>query len=125
MTDKPKQVRETRGLLALASLTVIAFAPVCEELFFRGFVFPGLSKRWGLIAGIVVSGLVFASAHLLYKSFVPIAGVGMVFAYSYYRSRSIFTPMLAHIAFNSVSIAAIAAGSCDSTSSIALLRWPL
>ena len=118
----PKQVRETRGLLALASLTVIAFAPVCEELFFRGFVFPGISKRWGLIAGIVASGLIFSSAHLLYKSFIPIAGVGMVFAYTYYRSKNIVSTMAAHIAFNSVSIAAIAAGSCDSTSSIGLLR---
>ena len=53
----PKEVRDTRALLALASLTVIAFAPVCEELFFRGFVFPGISKRWGLVAGIVVSGV--------------------------------------------------------------------
>lgn len=122
----PKEVRDTRALLALASLTVIAFAPVCEEIFFRGFLFPGLSKRWGLVAGIIASGLIFASAHLLYKSFVPIAGVGMVFAYSYYRSKNLFTPILAHIAFNSVSIAVIAGGSCDSTSSIALLRgWPL
>ena len=122
----PKEVRETRALLALASLTVIAFAPVCEELFFRGFVFPGISNRWGLVAGIVVSGVIFSSVHLLYKSFVPIAGVGMVFAYAYYRSRNIFTTMLAHIAFNSVSIAAIAGGSCDSTSSIAFLHgWAL
>jgi hypothetical protein len=122
----PKGVRDTRALLALASFTVIAFAPVCEELFFRGFVFPGISKRWGLVAGIVVSGLVFSSAHLLYKSFVPIAGVGMIFAFSYYRSRNIFTTMMAHVAFNTVSIIAIAAGSCDSTSSIGLLRgWLL
>lgn len=122
----PKEVRETRALLALASLTVIAFAPVCEELFFRGFVFPGISNRWGLVAGIVASGVIFSGVHLLYKSFVPIAGVGMVFAYAYYRSRNIFSTMLAHIAFNSVSIAAIAGGSCDNTSSIAFLRgWML
>jgi membrane protease YdiL (CAAX protease family) len=122
----PKEVRETRALLALASLTVIAFAPVCEELFFRGFLFPGISKRWGLVAGIVASGLIFASAHLLYKSFVPVAGVGMIFAFSYYRSGNIFTSILAHLAFNSVSIAFIAGGSCDSTSSIAFIHgWPL
>ena len=118
----PKEVRDTRGLLALASLTVIVFAPVCEEIFFRGFLFPGLSKRWGLVAGIVASGIIFSAAHLLYKSFVPIAGVGMVFAYAYYRSRNLVSTMLAHVAFNSVSIAVIAAGSCDSSSSIGLLR---
>ena len=109
----PKEVRDTRMLLAIASVTVIAFAPVCEELFFRGFMFPGLARGWGLVAGIIVSGLLFASAHLLYKSFIPIAGVGMVFAYAYYRSRNIFSTMAAHMAFNSLSIAAIAAGSCN------------
>ncbi len=124
----PKEVRDTRALLALASLTVIAFAPVCEELFFRGFIVPGISNRWGLVAGIVASGVIFSGVHLLYKSFVPIAGVGMVFAYAYYRSGNIFTTILAHIAFNSLSIGLIAAGSCDSTSSIStgLVRgWPL
>jgi membrane protease YdiL (CAAX protease family) len=122
----PREVRETRALLALASLAVIAFAPVCEELFFRGFVFPGISNRWGLVAGIIASGVIFSAVHLLPKSFVPIAGVGMVFAYAYYRSRNIFTTMLAHIAFNTLSIAAIAGGSCDSMSSIAFLRgWGL
>ena len=59
----PKEVRDTRALLALASLTVIAFAPVCEEIFFRGFLFPGLSKRWGLVAGIVASDTISAPAN--------------------------------------------------------------
>jgi membrane protease YdiL (CAAX protease family) len=113
----PKGVRDNRGLLALASLTVIAFAPICEEAFFRGFVFPGLWRGWGPAAGIVASAVLFASAHLLYKSFVPIMGVGLVFAFTYYRSRNIFSTVLAHTIFNSLSIAFIAAGTCDSTSS--------
>ena len=120
----PKQVRDERALLALASLTVIAFAPFCEELFFRGFIFTGLAKRWGLVAGVVVSGSLFGAAHLLPQSFIPIAGVGMVFAYAYYRSRNILSTMLAHVAFNGLSIASIAAGSCDtSTTSNAFFRW--
>ncbi len=123
----PRGVRDNRALLALASLTVIAFAPVCEELFFRGFLFPGLARGWGLAAGVVISGLLFASAHLLYKSFVPIAIVGIVFAYTYYRSKNIFSTMMAHVAFNSLSIAFIAGGSCNTSStsiSIAHLWLP-
>lgn len=112
----PKEVRDRRALLALASFDVIAFAPFCEELFFRGFVFTGLSRRWGLITGIIASGVIFGGVHLLYKSFVPIAGVGIVFAFTYSRSRNIVSTMLAHVAFNSISIAAIAAGGCDDSS---------
>lgn len=117
----PKEVRDRRALLALASIDVIVFAPFCEELFFRGFVFTGLSRRWGLIAGILGSGVMFGAVHLLYKSFVPIAGVGIVFAFTYSRSRNIASTMLAHVAFNSISIAAIAAGGCDDTSGSAAL----
>ena len=125
----PKTVRDHRELLALASIVVVAFAPPCEELFFRGFLFPGLARRWGTAAGIVASGLLFSSAHLLPKSFIPIAGVGMVFAFTYWRSGNILSTMLAHLSFNSLSIAFIAGGSCD-TSSIgmihpALVHWSL
>jgi membrane protease YdiL (CAAX protease family) len=124
----PKGVRENRSLLALASLTVIAFAPICEETFFRGFVFTGLWRGWGVLAGIIASAVLFSGAHLLYKSFVPIMGVGLVFAFTYYKSRNILSSILAHTLFNSLSIAFIAAGSCDSTSnsifSLATLRIP-
>ena len=122
-----RRVRDHRELLALASIVVVAFAPPCEELFFRGFLFPGLARRWGIAAGIVASGLLFSSAHLLPKSFIPIAGVGMVFAFTYWRSGNILSTMLAHLSFNSLSIAFIAGGSCD-TSSVgmihpALVHW--
>lgn len=113
----PKAVRDQRLLLTLAAIDVIAFAPICEELFFRAFVFPGLAARWGPAAGIIASGLLFASAHLLYKSFIPIAAVGMILPFAYFRSRNIASAMIAHFAFNSVSIAAIAAGQCDSSTS--------
>jgi membrane protease YdiL (CAAX protease family) len=123
----PEGVRHTRWLLALAALVVIAFAPVFEELFFRGFVFPGLARAWGLALAIAVSGLLFSAAHLDYKSFIPIAGVGMVFAYAYWRSGTIFTTMLAHCAFNSTSIAFIAGGACDSVAgrpaALVLVHW--
>ena len=112
----PKEVRDERILLALASLVVIVFAPVCEELFFRGFMFTGLARLWGLVPGVIASALLFSLAHVSYKSFVPIALVGMVFAFTYSRSRNIVSTMLAHCAFNSFSIALIAAGSCDTNS---------
>ena len=112
----PKEVRDERMLLALASLVVIVFAPVCEEIFFRGFMFTGLARLWGLVPGIIASGMLFSAAHVSYKSFIPIALVGMVFAFTYSRSRNIVSTMLAHCAFNSLSIALIAGGSCDAES---------
>jgi len=114
----PRVVRDHRWVLAIASFMVIVVAPPCEEIFFRGFMFTGLAKRWGLVAGIVASALLFAGAHVDYHSFVPILGVGACFAWAYSRSRNILSTMAAHVAFNSISIAAIAGGSCDKSGSI-------
>jgi membrane protease YdiL (CAAX protease family) len=120
----PLEVRETRYLLAIAAFVVIAMAPVCEEIFFRGFVFPGLARAWTIPAGIVVSALLFSGAHFIYKSFIPIAFVGAIFAFTYWRSGNVLSSIGAHLAFNSISIALIAAGTCDSDdAAVALLRW--
>jgi hypothetical protein len=120
----PLDVRETRYLLAIAAFVVIALAPVCEEIFFRGFVFPGLARSWGVVAAIVVSALLFAAAHFIFKSFIPIAAVGAIFAYTYWRSGNLFSTIGAHLAFNSISIALIAAGTCDTDNGAsALLGW--
>jgi membrane protease YdiL (CAAX protease family) len=117
----PERVRDERALLALAALTVIMFAPICEEIFFRGFVATGLARVWGIAAAIVVSGLLFSGAHFLPKSFLPIALIGMIFALVYWRSGNLWSTVLAHTAFNSLSIALIAAGSCDTDANAALM----
>ena len=118
----PKEVRDERVLMAMAAVTVIMFAPICEEIFFRGFIATGISRAWGIAAGVVVSGLLFSGAHFLPKSFLPIALIGMIFAFVYWRSGNLWSTVLAHIAFNSLSIALIAGGSCDTESSAALTR---
>ena len=41
----------------------IAFAPFMEELFFRGFLYPVLARRWGVGASILVTSAAFASIH--------------------------------------------------------------
>lgn len=111
----PVQIINDRRLLALAGITIIAFAPVCEETFFRGFVFPGLAGRWGAAAGVVASGVIFSSAHLslnLYKTFIPILAIGIVFAYCYLRSGNLLSAILAHLTFNVISFSALAASDC-------------
>src|SRR4051812_43681754 len=56
------QIFEVHG--AAFALTVTIAAPLGEEIFFRGFAFPAVSKSWGLPAAIVVSGAAFSFIHL-------------------------------------------------------------
>lgn len=50
------------GVLAVALASLAA--PVFEEVFFRGFLFGTLERRWGGAAAFVVTGIIFAVLHL-------------------------------------------------------------
>jgi membrane protease YdiL (CAAX protease family) len=54
---------ESVAVLAGYGVLVCLAAPIAEELFFRGFLFPLLSARFGLVWGMVVSGGVFSLVH--------------------------------------------------------------
>lgn len=112
------EIRNHALLLATASVLAAVFAPVCEETFFRGFIFPGIARAWGPAAGIIVSGVLFGSAHLvgnptLYKSVAQFSGIGMIFAFAYWRSGNIFSSMLAHFSFNVIGVITIASTTCS------------
>lgn len=114
----PQSVRSSALLMAMAAVLAVVFAPVCEELFFRGFIFPGLARAWGPIAGIAASGVLFGSAHLLgnptlYKSMIEFSAIGMIFAFVYWRSGNIFSSMLAHFSFNLIGVITIASTTCN------------
>lgn len=90
-------------LTALTGVTVMAFAPIAEETFFRGFVFGGLRGRWGTPLAALASGVLFSVVHFQPQVMVPFAGIGIVFALAYAYSGSILPAVLAHLAFNAIS----------------------
>lgn len=84
----------------------IVVAPVVEEIFFRGFVFAGLAKRYGWRAAAVGSSILFALIHFQPLAMPSIFVLGLVFAYLYYRSRSIWPAVLMHVATNALGLGA-------------------
>lgn len=91
-------------------LSVVVAAPIGEELFFRGLIFRAIEARWGLIAGMLISGLLFSLVHFEISVVIPFWGIGMLFAYAYYRTGSLWTPVIAHAIFNGVSFIATISG---------------
>ncbi|GEA13853.1 MAG: protease family protein [Moorella sp. (in: firmicutes)] len=79
-------------------------APVTEELYFRGFLFPALKARYGFGRGLLGSGLIFALLHLDLVRFLPLALGGMGLAYLYERTGNILTPIVAHATWNTIMI---------------------
>jgi membrane protease YdiL (CAAX protease family) len=99
----PEDFFESAVALPLVALLAIAAAPIAEETFFRGFLFPALRMRWGTFWAALVSGLVFAALHFSLGSLVPFTIIGMLLAWAYVFSGSLWAAIAAHFLFNSVS----------------------
>ncbi len=102
----PVPVRYTEGNLNLAALSFLALiaAPVAEEAFFRGFVFAGVGKRLGFGWGAILSALLFALVHIDPGALIPIFFLGLLLAWLYARTRSIWACIFTHCLYNSIAL---------------------
>ncbi len=82
----------------------VVVAPVVEEIFFRGFVFAGLCRRYEWQKAAVISSALFALIHLQLTAVIPIFILGYIFAYLYYQSNSIWPAILMHVATNALGL---------------------
>jgi len=80
-----------------------ALAPFVEELFFRGFVFQALRRRWGRIPAYGLSAALFAVLHLNLPALLPIFAMGLVLAYLFERTDSLLPGMIGHGLNNAIS----------------------
>ncbi len=89
----------TLGLLAAAALV----APICEEIFFRGFAFAGLLKGMTLVPAILLSSAVFAVAHADLGSLIPLFIIGLALAWARWRTASLWPGIVIHVANNTLA----------------------
>lgn len=96
---------------ALLAATAVLVAPFFEELLFRGFLQPLLSRTFGVAAGVLLTAALFGSLHLFqyslawqYALIIFLAGV--VFGWLRARTGSVIPGTLMHCCFNSVSVVA-------------------
>ena len=94
------------GLAALFTFQALAVTtPVVEEIFFRGFVFAGLTRRLGAWRAMVVSSAVFSAFHLELAVLIPIFVTGLLLAWLYQRTGSLWPGVLAHAGQNTLALA--------------------
>ena len=107
----PVELRESLLVATLFAISVVLLAPLCEELFFRGLIFPGLRGFWRLWPALVASGLLFGVFHQSVAVVVPFSLIGMLFAWANEESGSLWTSIGAHAVVNGVSFALTASGA--------------
>ena len=84
-------------------LAAVIVAPFCEEVFFRGFVFPGLRRGMPVSWAIIVSSLLFAVSHADPGSFAVLLIIGLALAILRWRTRSIWPAILLHTLNNGIA----------------------
>ncbi|MDE5757232.1 MAG: CPBP family intramembrane metalloprotease, partial [Allobaculum sp.] len=84
---------------ALEFVIVCLIGPVFEEMLYRGLIYRNLS-RFNQGFAIVFSALLFGLAHGNLGQAVPTFGVGLVLAYVYAKTNSIWVPIILHILNN-------------------------
>ncbi len=89
--------------LFLLLTTTVIFAPVFEELIFRGTLLPVLSRRFGQLSGIIISALVFALAHLSVGELPPLFVLGTGLAILRLSSGSLFPCLIMHSLWNGIT----------------------
>ena len=97
-------IEEGKAVLILLALLALLIAPVCEELFFRGFVFGGLTNRFGFWKAAVMSALLFGLVHVEPIKIFPLFILGLLLAGAYYRTRSLWSSALAHFLNNGIAL---------------------
>ena len=86
--------------LAIFFFTASVAAPIFEEIIFRGFLLPSLTRYIPVWTAILVSSLIFSIAHLSLSEVLPLTALGMVLGFVYSRSRSLLAPMFLHSLWN-------------------------
>ena len=91
-------------ILTFQALALIT--PFSEELLFRGFVFRGLLPRVGPYWGMVISATIFSGFHISLGVLVPIFITGLLLAWLYWRTGSLWASVGAHAGQNALALLA-------------------
>lgn len=95
----------TAGEAWVLSLFSISFAPLLEELFFRGFLYPVLLRRLGIVIAVLTTAAAFSLIHApqLGRAWGPVLVifmVGLALTLARAITKSVAASVLMHIAYN-------------------------
>jgi uncharacterized protein len=88
------------GLVLLFCFTLVILAPVCEEIFFRGYLYPALRNRMNKQPAMFLNGLLFAAAHFDIVGFLPRFLLGYGLCWMYDDNHTLVGPIAGHALYN-------------------------
>lgn len=103
---KPQKVAElimgAKGWkqMLIPFIVTTIFAPISEEIYFRGFLYPAISKKLGKNFGMIITSLIFGGMHFDLIRLIPLALGGLWLNWLYEKSGSLVTNITAHAVWN-------------------------
>lgn len=85
---------------------LIAIQPIGEEIYFRGFLFDKIENFAGGAFAVVITAVLFGIAHMSYGKEIPVIMImmmGLILGYIVYKTRNLYSSLIAHIVFNLTS----------------------
>jgi membrane protease YdiL (CAAX protease family) len=94
-------------LLLLGALTVGLLGPIAEELFFRGWLWTALRRRWSVLPTAIATSALWLAMHLGHGTAYILLLLPSAVALSLIRHRcgSVRASAIAHIVYNSIETA--------------------
>ncbi|WP_242217557.1 CPBP family intramembrane glutamic endopeptidase [Bacillus cereus group sp. BfR-BA-01380] len=89
----------TTSTKILSVISACIFAPIMEEVIFRGFFLNRMAYKWGMKRAIIISSLIFGFGH------VDVIGAflfGVVMCLLYIKTKSLWTNIIVHALNNTV-----------------------
>ena len=89
----------------LTAAFAVTLGPLMEELFFRGFLYPVIARRTGVVGGILLTALPFGLIHAFQYGYswgavLIIFLVGVVLTSVRAATKSVASSFLAHVGYN-------------------------
>ena len=89
----------------LTAAFAVTLGPLMEELFFRGFLYPVVARRMGIVWGILLTALPFGLMHFFqygnsWGAVLIVFMVGVVLTTIRAMTKSVASSFLAHVGYN-------------------------
>jgi uncharacterized protein len=102
-----EQLFRSRPAVMLLMGFGILVAPVVEETLFRGFLYPVIARRFGIAAGVIITGAFFGAMHAQqlwggWGQIVLLILVGILLTWVRARTGTVAASYLVHLGYNAL-----------------------
>jgi len=85
---------------------LVAIQPIGEEIYFRGFLYDKIENYASGPFAVVITAVLFGIAHMSYGKEIPVIMIilmGLVLGFIVYKTKNLYSSIIAHIIFNVTS----------------------